>query len=170
MATSTRTFIEADGAEREFVFGKMNAVDAVKVYYPLIKILPPLFKAFAPVVEKQGAAKDGAAGPAAVMNPAAVLEALAGVSDDDQIAAIVDGVTSRLPADELVTMMRTVLKSVRVREPGKEGGQVVDMDVHFNTGLSRTMLLVFVEALKANFSDFSNAARSGLKAAGTAAA
>lgn len=171
MATVTaKTFTEADGTEREFAFGKMNAVDAVKVYYPLIKILPPLFKALAPLAAKREDANAEAAGPAAVMNPGAVLDALAGAAADDQLGIIIDGITSRLTSDELIAMMKLVFKSVRVRIPGSEGGQVVDMDTHFNAGLSRTMLLVFVEALKVNFSDFSNAARSGSRPAGAPAA
>lgn len=152
--TSTKTFREADGSEREFAFGKMNAVDAVKVYYPLLRILPPLFKALGPTLAAKQT--DGSPG----INPGAVLDALADAGEEEQVAVIIDGVTTRLTADELVTMMRTVLKSVRVRAPGQEGGQVVDMDVHFNTGLSRTMLLVFVEALKVNFSDFFGVGRS----------
>jgi hypothetical protein len=165
-SVTTKTFTEADGAEREFAFGKMNAVDAVKVYYPLIKILPPLFKALGGLAAKQEAAKTEASGPAAVMNPGAVIDALAAANEDDQLGIIVDGITSRLSSDELIAMMKTVFKSVRVRRPGDEGGQVVDMDVHFTSGLSRTMLLVFVEALKVNFSDFSAAVRSGSRPAG----
>jgi hypothetical protein len=156
-----KVFKEADGTEREFAFGKMNAVDAVKVYYPLLRVLPPLFKAVGALAARRTVAAGAAGAPPAPADPAAVLEVLTASGEDEQLAIMIDGLVTKLSSDELVTMMRTVFKSVVVRRPGGEGGQVVDMDVHFNTGLSKTMLLVFAEGLKVNFSDFFGAARSG---------
>lgn len=147
-----KTFTEPDGTEREFVFSKLAATDAVKVAHPLMRVVPALMKAV------------GAARSQKATDTASMLAALSGAGGEvDLIQVMVDGITS-IPPDELVPMMQTTFKSVTL------AGQVVDMDVHFGGGLSKTMLMVFAEALRVNFADFFGAARSGSSPAGQTAA
>ena len=142
---------------RDFEFSRMAAADAVRVYYPLVKVLPPVMKALGPMIQKAVAAQtaggDSAAAPG-LADQAKALAAISALNEDAQIEAFIDGITNRLTADQLIEMMTLTFKSVAC------GGIQVDMNMSFGGGLSKTMLLVFWEALRVNFSDFFGASSS----------
>lgn len=112
--------------DRKYSFGVIPAMEAVKVQVAIARVIgEPLFKAF------MDAKKDGEA-----------------KADAEQAGAAAIGMMlAKMDADELLLTMETVLKYVTC------DGKRVDINASF-TGRNKDLWLVFIAALRFNFSDF----------------
>lgn len=111
---------------RVYSFGTIPAIEAVRVEVAIAKVIgEPLFKAFMDT-KKTGATEEEA---------------------EKAGGAAIGLLLSKMNADELLSTMQTVFQFVSV------DGKRVDINTTFN-GRNKELWLVFVAALKFNFSDF----------------
>lgn len=112
--------------ERTFSFGTLPAVEAIRVEVAIARVIgEPLFKAF---MESRQADSDEA-------------------GTESAGATAIGLMMSRMDADELIDTMETLFKYVSVN------GKRVDINADF-TGKNKELWLVFIAALRFNFSDF----------------
>lgn len=112
--------------DRTYSFGSIPAMEAVKVEVAIARVIgEPLFKAFMEA-KKTGSTE----------------------SDAEQAGATAIGLLlAKMNADELVQTMETVFKYVSCE------GKRVEINASF-TGRNKELWLVFIAALRFNFSDF----------------
>lgn len=112
--------------DRTYSFGSIPAMEAVKVEVAIARVIgEPLFKAFMDA-KKTGSTE----------------------SDAEQAGATAIGLLlAKMNADELVQTMETVFKYVSCE------GKRVEINATF-TGRNKELWLVFIAALRFNFSDF----------------
>lgn len=115
---------------RKFSFGILPATKAVRVEVAIARVIgEPLFKAFMDIKGKDG--KDP--------------------TEEQQLAAASAAVgllTSRMDAEELLATMKTVFEHCSC-----DGQPIISIDATF-AERHRQLWEAFIEALKANFSDF----------------
>lgn len=142
---------------RTFAFGKLSPAEAVPVAWKLLPVLPGLMRASSQMGGAiAGVAKDAAGAEAPTV--AAMARAVGQLSDEAQLATLIDAVTGKIDGDEVVRMMRTMFKSVQLVVG--QSAQTVDIDLHFGEGLNIDMFKVFAEALRVNFAGFLGGIRS----------
>lgn len=121
------TYKDKDGNDRNYAFGVIPALEAIKVEIAVAKVIgEPLFKAFVGKDKADAADKEAAT--------------VAG-------GAAIGLILSKMDANELTATMETVFQYVSI------DGKRIDINTTF-TGRNKELWAVFIQALRFNFRDF----------------